>query len=477
MSESRTAPALRLAMATAGLGLVASTWPLWTGTTSFPQIPFLEVLCGIGPWADRTCLALILAGAVSTLTGAAGSLFHKDQNSEARGRRNIHRLEMSGPWIFALGLGLSVLLNQHRLQPWVWHFLLVAPLIARRPGLRDWRNNLTGTEHFGGVLSLTAGIYFWSAVSKLDASFAATHGQQFVETLFGIVGMSTRFWSDSLRSSAAMLLPLSELVVAVLIVIPRTWKFGWPLSIVMHGLLLLATGPFGLNHQPGVLIWNAFFVCQNMILWRCSRTVSATILRRRSGEFSESDLPVPDPDLLKTFENRLQTGSFWQIIYRDLLSDCLAVLILACGLILPGLRWFGLCDPWPGWAVYASQPARVTLLVEQDADVKLPSELPSELRPFVQPRQLADGRAFVRIDLWSIEETGAPLYPGERFAVGVALWLSEQPGLDEAVHVVVQSEADRWSIKRDSREFRGRTAIREFAMSFRINTQARTPHR
>ena len=50
--------------------------------------------------------------------------------------------------------------------------------------------------------------------------------------------------------------PLGELAVAVLLLHRRTWTWGLAGSIAMHGLLLLALGPWGLGHRPAVLVWN-----------------------------------------------------------------------------------------------------------------------------------------------------------------------------------------------------------------------------
>lgn len=295
----------------------------------------------------------------------------------------------------------------------------------------------------GRVLVLTASLYIWSAWSKLDATFATTYGQQFVEAMLGSVGLSSRFWPEPARVTFALLLPLGELLAGVLILLRRTRCLGLGLSIAMHFGLLLAVGPTGLDHEPGVLIWNLYFVVQNLILILCVR---------------QSRYSAPD-----------QPKARFPGIEPVSLRDRLGAGLLGVVILFPSFRTVGNCDVWPAWAVYASQPARATVLIEEDA---LPS-LPAELHKFVQPRRLVDGRVFLRIDLWSIEATGAPIYPGGRFATGVALWLSDQPGLENAVSLVIQSEADWWTQKRESTEVRGRAAVRQFARRFRLNTQAR----
>ena len=35
---------------------------------------------------------------------------------------------------------------------------------------------------------------------------------------------------------------------------------------MLHGLLLVILGPWGLDHKPGVLLWNAYFIVQDVLL-------------------------------------------------------------------------------------------------------------------------------------------------------------------------------------------------------------------
>jgi hypothetical protein len=438
--------ALRLAVGLAAGCLLASTWPLWTGSSSFPQVPFARAALGLSSWADTACLALILLGlGIVCLGGVTG--LTAPRRTAARPRAGW--LHSYGPWTVVVGLALSAILNQHRLQPWVWHFLWLLPLISR--GRNQTDNDKSAADEtralayspVGRVLVLTASLYLWSAWSKLDATFATTYGQHFVEAMLNAVGLSSRFWPEPARVTVALLLPLGELLAGVLILLRRTRCCGLGLAIAMHFGLLLAVGPAGLNHEPGVLIWNLYFVVQNLILILCVR-------QSRHSARDEPKAPFLGTESV-SFRDRIGAG------------------LLGVVILFPSFRIVGNCDVWPAWAVYASQPARATVLIEEHA---LPS-LPAELHKFVQPRRLVDGRVFLRIDLWSIEATGAPIYPGERFATGVALWLSDQPGLENAVSLVIQSEADWWTQKRESTEVRGRAAVQQFARRFRLNTQAR----
>lgn len=464
MNDQRFLPALRFAVALSGICLVASTWSLWTGSSSFPQVPFLKSLCHVRLWADRTCLAVILTGAVGLLAGSAVSFFDGGRQRPQHLQQLSLRLEAACPWVFAIGLALSVLLNQHRLQPWVWHFILLAPLLARPPRVLDLlnRGRPVGTE-FSAVVCLTAFIYGFSAVSKLDSTFHATYGRQLVEALVGAAGGTTHFWPQPVQSFAAILLPLGEAAVAVLLVgSVRLLRFGFPVAIVMHLLLFVTLGPLGLNHEPAVLIWNGYFIAQAVVLWSRSQHVSKTPPRKppeASLESSTAEL-TPEPD---------GRPEQWLQIRRGMLSPVLALLVLTAGLTLPFLRIFGYCDPWPAWAVYASQPARVTVLVDRSAR----NLLPKDLQRFLRPRQIDDGRIFFRVDLWSIDATGAPIYAGDRFPVAVASWLAEQKELQNKVDLVIEDAATWWNGTRRVHEYRGNAQIAEAVGRYRVNTRPR----
>jgi len=361
------------------------------------------------------------------------------------------RLEHAGPWLISAGLALSTLLNQHRLQPWTWHIFLLCPLTAIRSGPAG-RHRPESAIHFTftTVTILTASIYIFSGISKLDAGFSATYGQQLTESLLGAVGISTRFWPESTQTLVARSLPLGELAIGILLLM-RRWSLGFPLSILMHFLLLLALGPLGMQHRPGVLIWNTCFIIQNLILWRCSRLLHQ----------------ANPSDTRDRAETPRSTTRFSTRLHQTPRAVALSLLLFAVS--FPVLRVFGLCDPWPAWAVYASQPARVTILADDTAA----ATLPTELQALLQPRRLDDGQTFVRIDLWSIEATGAPVCPGDRFSVAVARTLSEHTAGQGHISLVVEGPAGWMDQKRISQRYSGTQDITEFAETFRINTRSR----
>lgn len=342
---------------------------------------------------------------------------------------------------FAGALAGAVLLNQHRLQPWAWEFALLLTVMAVLP-----------ESHVVACLRLVvASIYFHSGLSKLDVTFLTTHGESLLSVIPATFGWNLAETPVLIRRVLVAMLPLGEIAVAIALCVPKTRQVAKWSSIAMHLALLWILGPWGLDHQPGVLIWNLFFIGQNLILFsRIPKLASA-----------ESD----------------KAGSFrepprWRM--------AIGYGFVAGVILLPFLEPFGLFDHWPAWAVYASRPERTLVYVTENRVGDLPPELQKflsegETSPDSAERFLAGKSAWRRleIDRWSLDAVKAPVYPQDRFQLGVALALAEKYQLGEEIRVGIHSSADRWTGQRSTRVLEGQKAIREVALSYRLNALPR----
>ena len=95
-------------------------------------------------------------------------------------------------------------------------------------------------------------------------------------------------------------------------------------------------------------------------------------------------------------------------------------------LLFPLTEPFGLCDVWPAWAVYATGPERLRVLI----DAADRPRLPAALQRLTDAPRFVDDRCLVRIDRWSLDTTRAPLYPQNRFRLGITLALARAAGLE-----------------------------------------------
>lgn len=277
----------------------------------------------------------------------------------------------------------------------------------------------------------------------MDHDFCLYHGPFLLDGFCKAIGLSngTRLWPDSARFGLAAAIPAFELLVAIGLCWRRVRIFAVVCAALMHVGLLFALGPLGHGHRSGVLIWNLFFLVQNWwLFWRDPN-------RSNAGKDQEST----------------RMTKFARI------GNATAGCIVAGAMIWPLLEPFGLCDHWPAWAVYAAKLERVTVLIETD-DV---ANLPDKLQQYVgTPATLGDWNPF-RIDRWSLDTVFAPIYPQDRFQVGVALGLAKEYRLDR-IQIVIESPANRWTGKRTIRHLVGLDVIGRLADSYRCNGEPRT---
>ena len=376
--------------------LVAATWPLWSPDKS-PRVPLVGFLAGISGWLGGWPLAAFgLSAVAATICGL---------------RLRIGRWSLVTA---AVAVSLLVLADQQRLQPWAYQLIVLSIVLVGLPA----------REAIALARLLVASIYFFSALSKLDRSFFDSGGGQVVDGLLCSLGLAANIGVRG-RMLLAGGFAMGELLIAAGLCWRRTRRFAWPASIVMHLLLLLALGPWGADNKPGVLIWNVYFILQNVVLFGVAGERPVVAVE-----------PLPDDQQL--------TRMRW-------LVRCLATFVIAFPLTEP----LGICDVWPAWAVYATGPERMRLLIES-ADRE---KLSAATREYVEPPRFEDDLCLVRIDRLSLDAFNAPLYPQNRFRLGLALAIAENLDLEDRIVVEVETAADRLTGSRATRQIRGRAAI------------------
>lgn len=369
---------LRRWWAVAGLALFGATWKLWTPQTEFPQVSLFG-------WAGSLPLFVDWLAFVALLGSLAVAAWKPDS------RRS---------WIvIAVSLGVLIVLDQHRLQPWAWQLLLMAIW---------WSSTSMGLVGNLPCMVLTISIYFWSAISKLDADFISSHGQTLIEALFRSVGINAANWPASCKSWLAAFLPVGELLVAVGLCWSRTRQAALVAATALHVGLILALGPLGLGHRPGVLLWNVAFIGHDWLLFGRRSCWSFTPTR----SVSEGDC-----SLERSMERPTKRSP----------SLTLRVGLLAFVCLWPASERWSLCDRWLAWSVYVARSERVSVTLT-DAGLQ---RLPESAR-----RCATDGE--LPLDRWSLAALDVPTYPQLRFQFGVVEWLQRRCGEENLVEVIVQ---------------------------------------
>ncbi|MFO1019489.1 MAG: hypothetical protein U0903_02135 [Planctomycetales bacterium] len=398
---------------TFGLLLFFASWKLWIGQEAYPQVPLFKAGCGMPAGVDAGLFAGVLGALLSLLLANEGSHFW---------RRSLN--------LFLICLGGLFCLDQHRLQPWAYQFWLIA-LAARvlSPGSVAywWR-------------WLVISIYFHSAISKLDLSFASELGQSFLTTGLGLVGISTEKWSESARLGAAFLFPVWELLVAICLCFRPLRIWGLAGAWIMHVAMLLILGPWGMNHHAGVLLWNLFFICQaGLLFWPCHY------------QGPECATGGGDP------RDRNAGPRLVRWIYL-------------VAMLAPFLQPWGWWDLWPSWGLYASHAERVSLWVH----VADREKLPPTVREHLWEIYGEESWNALRLNRWSLGQLYVPVYPQGRFQLGVAEGVIQKYGLHGRFRVQFEhSPRFSWTTSRVGEEFRTLEELRKKMRGFLLNAEPR----
>jgi hypothetical protein len=286
--------------------------------------------------------------------------------------------------IMIAALVALIILNQHRLQPWAWFLILATIATSARA---DYA--------LSAMCWLLFGVYFFSGLSKLDPHFLGGGGAWLLDGLLKPFGSSTKTLRPGGMEVLLWTMPVGEIITAFCVLIPRFRFIGFFLVVAMHGALVMALGPFGLDHKPGVLLWNGTFQLLALpLLWRASSSKEEV---------------------------------HWQ-------PRILGTAVVTGAIVLPcfGTQWAPIVDQWPSWSVYAmwwDQP----IVVFGPADK---GSVPTELREHLSPTNgkmssTSPYQNIVRLDRWSLAATGAPIYPQDRFQLGVVNALRSHSGLDQ----------------------------------------------
>lgn len=442
------------------LMLIASTWRMWfpeSGTDAFPVIPFFGGLTRV-PFAIDHCLSMLLVAALLCDAVMASLMMRTSRLASGLCRLN-------SAWIGIIGSAVAlVALDQQRLQPWTYHLILLTPILAI-----DWSEthiNRSDGKWIGWssmtlVVLLTASIYFWSAISKLDVSFAREHGRVFVDALVEAVGLSTRFWSPTARLVVPLTLPLIELLIGIGLLFRPIRRRVLFLAVGMHGVLILAVGPWGINQRVGVTLWNLLFMTQNLVL--------ASGLKRTATDAEQRKMSVGNDQ------------AAWATASTDW-RRMLVTGITCAAVVAPILRTLNGFDLWPSWSVYSASHRRVSIEwpaysyphrrmsteMESFGDEKLP-EWAQHFHMSIVP-----GVGRLRIDHWALDSYNAPIYPQDRFQIAVALALTKRYPRLRYMNVRITEEADRWTGRRRQWSVSGE-ALPQHADQFWLNMTERHP--
>lgn len=350
IDQQKRASASLLVLIVFELLLILATWPLWWGMNAFPKVPLLnvEVSCGNLPAVVLLAtLVLLLWQSVRTRLKASFSVF-----------------------LLCLSIGAAfwpVLIDQHRLQPWHWLFVLNL----------GWALLPQSADRLSLMRHTAVTVYVCSALSRMTPVPDESITGVIVGQLLNLAGLESKLAGSAITFRyLCHIATAGEFLIGVLLCLPKFRSKGCVAAVLMHASLLLALGPLGLNHHRGVLLWNVCFMFLiPSLFWG----------RDRSLEVVDDRRPM-STQLLKT--------AIW---------------------FFPLSGLIGFADNWPSWQLYSSRPETWVLFVHESDR----SHIPVPLQSFVGEPSPLSHWCPVKLDRWSLAQTESPMYPEDRFQLAI----------------------------------------------------------
>lgn len=308
-------------------------------TRVFPHLPLFEGLDSLHNFAEPVLCMTMTVALLSVTFSSRKRLF---------------------TWIYTAAAAISVIFDQTRLQPWFYSFSVML-LIAGSLELNKAKQG--DSENVLNALRLCIiGTYFYAGLQKLNGAFAPDVVMWLLQPLKAEI---TILEAQLIAVPAAIF----ETLLAILLCIPRTAKFGAILGMGFHAFAL------GLLVQ---LRWNSV-----VWPWNISMITLLYILFLRTPPAATFKMFRPDTPAK------------------------IAVIILF--MLLPALNFFGLWDNYLSAALYTGNVPNLRVFLTP-AQVKT---LPAPIAAHVDV--LKYGKPTIFIENWAIDELGVPAYPEIRW--------------------------------------------------------------
>lgn len=338
---------LRMVKNIVALGLlmcVGTTWKLWTSNRLFPQVPFFDFGFSVPKPYD-----LILFGvfALSLLF----LLFSR-----------FKRAFIVCTILLSITL---ILLDQNRLQPWMFMFLLILLVL----GFYNWRVDepKNHTSIYTTLTIIIAATYFWSGVQKLNPNFMTHTWQWLIQPLQQFLTPA----QSKIAYNLGFGVPYVELLLGIGLLIPQFKKVVIPALIAMHLVIIVLLSPLFHNYNPVVWGWNLAMILLIYTL----------------------------------FAGKVDT-KFRQLSYLVEFKPVFAIVIIC--FVLPSLNLFNKWDSYLSANLYSGNTAQVQIYLTEKAKNKLPYYIQ------LYTEKLNSGIYGLNIKGWALGEIGVPGYPEPR---------------------------------------------------------------
>ncbi len=255
----------------------------------------------------------------------------------------------------------SCLLDENRWQPWEYLYLFILLLYIV---------NRSNAKVVMACLAITLSVvYLYSGLHKFNEGFLSNTWQDMILKRF--LKIPSIFYHAAWLRYCGYLLPLGESLAGLCLLFSKTSKIAAIFLVVMHILLLLVIGPFGIHYNKVVWPWN---VAMPLLLY---------------GLFLQNPkLPVVQWIALG-IRNKI---------------------VLSAWALLPALNFIGLWDNYLSWNLYSSTLPSLSICIKDTTATPL-------LKTYFiknHGNRRCNGAALLNLQRWAMMEMNVPPYPEER---------------------------------------------------------------
>ncbi|MBK7426658.1 MAG: hypothetical protein IPI60_06345 [Saprospiraceae bacterium] len=324
------------------------TFPLWHHDRLFPMVPFHPALSDFGAGVHYFLLGLLLLITIANIIWKKSSL----------------AIALISIMI------LLVLLDQMRLQPWVYiYFLMFIPFIWYFR-VKDKKDKSSSLQVLNYIRILLIGTYTWSGLHKFSTEFIENVYPSMMMGLFKVPLDSKLLEMKELGYGMAMV----ELLIGLGLIFPSTRRWSVLLAIIQHLLILAWVSPLGGNTNYAILPWNVAMI---ILIIFCAYKTKESILFWPAGQ------------------NSLK----W--------STPLLILFIW---IMPALNIKDKWDAYLSFNLYTERISHMFVALRQQAI----DELDPQHLEYLAFENLIDEGKVIDIERWSFEEMNVPVYPSHK---------------------------------------------------------------
>ncbi len=266
-------------------------------------------------------------------------------------------------WLLAVSVVLTVVLvvlDQTRLQPWVYQYAIMLSLLAFTRAEPVNQKAILAANQI-----VVAMLYFWSGLQKLSWSFVHEVAPALVES----AGMRL---SPRYLSVIAVTIVIFETSIGIGLLFRRTRRVAVVLACFMHASILFTFILSG--HNTVIWPWNVAMMIVTVLLFRPGDDTPFKHLLHRS---------------------------------RNVTSHLPKVAMLVCGL-LPALSFGGWWDLYLSGALYSGKSPIAVMRISEGLRDRLPSTAKNTVF------QTTRGEFMLPFYEWSLSDLNVPPYPEPR---------------------------------------------------------------